>query len=188
MSAFSATLDALFGDPNLARTATYEPAEGDPFPVRVIARRADTVTEFGGARLWSETTRLDVRVAEVASPRPGEEDRSPVKGRDLTSGLPRTVYVSGAEVRSALGDTITAIIEAVRQCLEHTPPELAADVVDKGIVLTGGGALLPGLDLVLHRETGLPVTVSEDPLSCVVRGAGKLLEEPEVLRRVAIAV
>src|SRR4029450_4338655 len=112
----------------------------------------------------------------AASPRPGEEDRSPVKGRDLTSGLPRTVYVSGAGAPAAPSATVTAIIEAVRQCLEHTPPELAADVVDKGIVLTGGGALLPGLDMVLHRETGLPVTVSEDPLSCVVRGAGKLLE------------
>jgi rod shape-determining protein MreB len=123
-----------------------------------------------------------------ASPQPGEEDRSPVKGRDLTSGLPRTVYVSGAEVRAALTDTVSAIVEAVRQCLEHTPPELAADVVDKGIVLTGGGALLRGLDVVLHRETGLPVTVSEDPVSCVVRGAGKLLEAPEVLPRVALSV
>ena len=72
MSAFSAALDTLFGDPNIASTATYEPAEGDPFPVRVIARRADTVTEFGGGRLWSETTRLDLRVSEVASPRPND--------------------------------------------------------------------------------------------------------------------
>jgi hypothetical protein len=72
MSAFSAALDALFGDPNLAHAATYEPADGDSFPVRVIARRADSITEFGGGRLWSETTRLDLRVAEVASPRPGD--------------------------------------------------------------------------------------------------------------------
>jgi hypothetical protein len=78
MSAFSAALDALFGDPHLGRTATYEPADGDAFPVRVIARRNDAVTEFGGGRLWSETTRLDLRVSEVASPRP--DDRIVIDG------------------------------------------------------------------------------------------------------------
>jgi hypothetical protein len=78
MTAFSAALDALFGDPNLARTATYEPADGDPLPVRIVARRADAVTEFGGGRLWSETTRFDLRVAEVADPRP--EDRIVIDG------------------------------------------------------------------------------------------------------------
>jgi hypothetical protein len=92
MSAFSAALDALFGDPNLARTATYEPADGDPVLVRVIARRADAITEFGGGRLWSETTRLDLRVAELSSPRPGDRivldgevfvvQREPVRDRE----------------------------------------------------------------------------------------------------------
>ena len=109
-----------------------------------------------------------------------------VKGRDLTAGLPRTVYVSGAEVREALREPIEAIIEAMHGCLERTPPELAADIVDNGIKLTGGGSLLPGLAELLHRQTDLPITVSDDPLTCVVRGAGRLLDEPAVLARVAI--
>ena len=109
-----------------------------------------------------------------------------VKGRDITTGLPRTVSVKGSEVREALRDPVAAIVEAVRDCLEHTPPELSADIVDKGIVLTGGGALLPGLDHLIHEQTALPVSVSDDPLTCVVRGAGRLLEESSVLARVAI--
>jgi rod shape-determining protein MreB len=111
-----------------------------------------------------------------------------VKGRDLTAGIPKTIYVSGAEVREALREPIEAIVEAVHGCLEKTPPELAADIVDNGITLTGGGALLPGLDHLLHQQTDLPITVSEDPLTCVVRGAGRLLDEPEVLNRVSIPV
>ena len=111
-----------------------------------------------------------------------------VKGRDLTAGLPRTVYVSGAEIREALREPIEAIIEAMHGCLERTPPELAADIVDNGIKLTGGGSLLPGLAELLHRQTDLPITVSDDPLTCVVRGAGRLLDEPAVLARVAIPV
>jgi rod shape-determining protein MreB len=110
----------------------------------------------------------------------------PVKGRDLSTGLPRTTLVNGAEIRAALREPIAAIVEAVRACLELTPPELAADIVDKGIVLTGGGALLPGLDRLIQRETGLPVAVGDDPRSCVVRGAGRVLEDMDVLSRVAI--
>ncbi len=109
----------------------------------------------------------------------------PVKGRDLTTGLPRTVAVTAAEVREALREPVTAIVGAVRGCLERTPPELAADIVDTGITLTGGGALLPGLDELLSREVRLPVTVSEDPLICVVRGAGRVLGDPVFLDRVA---
>jgi rod shape-determining protein MreB len=105
---------------------------------------------------------------------------------DQTSGLPKTVHVSGTEVRDALRETITAIVEVVRGCLEQTPPELAADIVDKGIVLTGGGALLPGLDRLLREQTHLPIAVSDEPLTCVVRGAGRLLDTPDILARVAI--
>jgi rod shape-determining protein MreB len=109
-----------------------------------------------------------------------------VKGRDQATGLPKTVHVSGAEVREALRETIASIVDAVHGCLEQTPPELAADIVDKGIVLTGGGALLPGLDRLLREHTHLPITVSDEPLTCVVRGAGRLLDTPDILARVAI--
>jgi rod shape-determining protein MreB len=123
-----------------------------------------------------------------ACPRQADTDTVAVKGRDLSTGLPRTIHATGAEIRDALRDPIAAIVQAVRSCLEHTPPELAADIVDKGIVLTGGGALLPGLDHLLQAETHLPVRVDGDPLSCVVRGAGRMLDEPGVLARVALPV
>jgi len=111
----------------------------------------------------------------------------PVKGRHLIDGLPRTIVVTAEEVREALRESVTTIVETVRSCLERTPPELAADIVDKGIVMTGGGALLRGLDALLRRETNLPVTVAEDPLTCVARGTGKVLDEIDLLRKVALA-
>ncbi|GBQ24099.1 rod shape-determining protein MreB [Acetobacter estunensis NRIC 0472] len=107
-----------------------------------------------------------------------------VKGRDLISGVPREVVVSQAQIAESLAEPITQIIEAVKLTLENTPPELAADIVDKGIVLTGGGALLYRLDEVLRLSTGLPVTVAEDPLSCVALGTGRTLEEMKRLRDV----
>ena len=92
-----------------------------------------------------------------------------------------------AEIREALRETVQAIVDAVRTGLEQTPPEVAADIVDTGIVLTGGGALLRGLDHVLRQETQLPVTIADNPLECVVLGAGKVLDEIDLLKRVAIA-
>ena len=122
-----------------------------------------------------------------AAPRPDDGSQMPVKGRDLTTGLPRTIIVTSAEVREALREPITAVVEAVRVCLEQTPPELAADIVDKGIMLTGGGALLPGLDQLLNEETDLSIMVSADPLTCVVSGAGQVLDDQAFLTRVAFA-
>jgi rod shape-determining protein MreB len=107
-----------------------------------------------------------------------------IKGRDLVAGVPRKLTVSSDEVRDALADPINAIVEAVKGTLERTPPELAGDVADRGIVLAGGGALLKGLDVLLREETGLPVFLAEDPLSSVVIGAGKALEELDILRQV----
>jgi len=109
-----------------------------------------------------------------------------VKGRDLVSGFPKTITVNEEEVREALREPIAAIVDTVRACLERTPPEIAADIVDKGIVMAGGGARLRGLDHLLRLETSLPVTVAEDPLTCVVRGVGQMLEDLPLLRKVAI--
>jgi rod shape-determining protein MreB len=110
-----------------------------------------------------------------------------VKGRDLLAGIPKTVIVNSAEIREALSEPINAIVEAVMLALERTPPELSADIVDKGIVLTGGGALLRNIDVLLREETGLPVTVSDDPVSCVVLGSGKALDHADLLRNVTIS-
>jgi rod shape-determining protein MreB len=110
-----------------------------------------------------------------------------VKGRDLVAGIPKTVVVSSDEIREALLEPINAIVEAVLIALERTPPELAADIVDKGVVLTGGGALLKNLDVLLREETGLPVMVCDDPISAVVLGSGKALDHIELLKEVTLS-
>jgi rod shape-determining protein MreB len=109
-----------------------------------------------------------------------------VKGRDLVSGIPKTLEIGSLEIREALSEPINAIVEAVRIALERTPPELAADIVDKGIVLAGGGAMLRNLDQLLREETGLPVVIAEEPLSCVVLGSGKVLDELDLLKQVTV--
>jgi rod shape-determining protein MreB and related proteins len=109
-----------------------------------------------------------------------------VKGRDLLQGVPKPVVVNSDEIRDALADPIGAIIEAIRSALEGTPPELSADIVDKGIVLTGGGSMLMNLDTLIREETGLPVARSDDPISAVVLGAGKALDEIDLLKDVTI--
>ena len=109
-----------------------------------------------------------------------------IKGRDLLSGTPKVLQVSSEEMREALAEPINAILEAVKTTLERTPPELAADIVDKGIILAGGGSLLRNLDVLLREETSLPITITEDPLSAVVLGSGKALDELDLLREVMI--
>ncbi|MCI0331322.1 MAG: rod shape-determining protein [candidate division Zixibacteria bacterium] len=115
-----------------------------------------------------------------------KEESMEIKGRDLVAGVPKTLKISSVQIREALSEPINAIIEAVRQALERTPPELAADILDRGIILTGGGALLRGLDKRLRQETNLPVNVAEDPLTCVVRGTGKVLENMAQYSKVLI--
>ena len=110
-----------------------------------------------------------------------------VKGRDLVSGIPKTLKVNSDEIREAMSEQVSTIIEAVRISLERTPPELAADIVDKGIVLAGGGAYLKNLDLLLREQTGLPVLIAEDPLSCVVLGSGAVLDQLDLLRQVSVS-
>ena len=109
-----------------------------------------------------------------------------VKGRDLIAGIPKTLTVSDKEIRKALAETFGAIVEAVKIALERTPPELAADIVDKGVVIAGGGSLIKGLDTLLKEATGLPITLAMDPLSAVALGAGKVLADPKLLRKVTI--
>ncbi len=107
-----------------------------------------------------------------------------IKGRDLINGVPKSLTLDDSEILEAITEPVNAIIEGIKVCLERTPPELAADIVDKGIVLTGGGALLSGLDQLIREETSLPVTIAEDPLRCVVMGCGRVLEELDRMRDV----
>ncbi len=114
----------------------------------------------------------------------GEEREMDVKGRDLVSGIPKTVHVHSQEIRECIQEPIQAVVEAVRRALEITPPELASDIVDRGIVMTGGGALIRGMDRLLQHETNLPIHVDEEPLSCVVRGVGRILDDLQKYRTV----
>ena len=115
-----------------------------------------------------------------------DELRMEIKGRDLIEGIPKTLVITDAEVREALAEPIAAMVDGVRQALERTPPELSADIMDRGIVLSGGGALIRNLDVRLREETGLPVVVAEDPLCSVVLGTGRLLEDIDLLRKVSL--
>jgi rod shape-determining protein MreB len=116
-----------------------------------------------------------------------KEPEAEIRGRDMISGLPKTVVVSSAEVRMALEEPLHAIVDAVRTTLDQTPPELAGDIMDRGVVLTGGGALLRGIDERIRHETGMPVHVAEDPLTSVAMGAGKCVEEFEALQQVLVS-
>ena len=115
-----------------------------------------------------------------------EKQEMEIKGRDLMAGIPKTLLVNDEEIREALAEPIGTIVETVKVALERTPPELAADIVDKGIVMAGGGSMIRGLDLLLREETGLPIILAEDPLSAVALGTGKALDELELLRKVSI--
>jgi rod shape-determining protein MreB len=129
--------------------------------------------------LIGEQTAEDIKI-QIGSAFPVEESREmEVKGRDLVSGIPRAVKVRSEEIREALREPINLIVLAVKKALEQTPPELAADIVDAGIVMTGGGSLLRGLDALLREETNLPIRVAENPRECIVLGAGKILESQE---------
>ena len=111
-----------------------------------------------------------------------ENDKYDVRGLNVINGLPRTVAVSRGEIREALAEPLSQIVEAVRRTLERTPPELAADIFNRGIILAGGGALLQGLDELISNETEVPVFIAEDPLSCVAIGTGKMLSDPKFRR------
>jgi rod shape-determining protein MreB len=132
-----------------------------------------------------ERTAEEIKIKIGSAYKLEKEVSMEVKGRDLVAGLPKTITITSQEVREALMEPISTIVDSVRITLERCPPELSADLVDRGLVLAGGGALLRGLDRLLAEETGLPVHVAEDPLSAVAEGTGKALQEINLLRRVS---
>jgi len=136
--------------------------------------------------LIGERTAEQVKI-EIGSAFPLDEEMTmEIKGRDLVEGVPKTLVVSDEEIREALSETVATIVEAVRVALERTPPELSADIMDKGIIIAGGGSMLKNLDRRLREETGLPVTLAEDPLACVALGTGQMLTDFNLLRKISI--
>jgi len=134
-----------------------------------------------------ERTAEDIKIRIGSAYKLEEESKYTVSGRDLVTGLPKEIEISSVEIREALTEPINSIVDSIKYTLEKTPPELAADIMEKGIMLTGGGALLRGLDQLINRETGIPVNVAEYPLDCVALGTGKVLEEIEVLKNLLIS-
>jgi rod shape-determining protein MreB len=126
---------------------------------------------------------IKIKIGSAFPVQPQDESIE-VRGRDLITGLPKTLKVTADEVRKALAEPVASILEAIKVTLERTPPELAADVIDRGIVMTGGGSLLRGLDKLVSQETGMPVIRAEQPLLSVVQGTGKTVEDPRILRLV----
>ena len=137
--------------------------------------------------LIGERTAEQIKIS-IGNAYPFEEEKTyEVKGRDIITGAPKTIEVNSEEIRDALSEPVSAVADAIKIALERTPPELAADIVDNGIILAGGGSLLANLDVLIKEKTGLPVALAEDPLTCVVRGSGKVLQDIDLLRQVTIA-
>jgi rod shape-determining protein MreB len=138
--------------------------------------------------LIGERTAEQIKI-QIGSAYPLEEPlEMEIKGRDLTNGIPKTITINDTEVREALESVVHTVVEVVKNTLEKTPPELAADIVDRGIILSGGGSLLRNLDKRLREETSLPIFIADDPLSAVVLGAGKVLENLSLLEKVGNAL
>ncbi len=133
-----------------------------------------------------ERTAEEVKITVGSAFPKAQEEKMNIRGRDLVTGLPKTLEITSTEILEALREPVSQIIDAIKYTLEKTPPELAADIMEMGIMLTGGGALLDGLDSLVINETGMPVTIAEEPLDCVVLGTGKTIEELDTLKRVLI--
>jgi rod shape-determining protein MreB len=138
--------------------------------------------------LIGEQTAEQIKIKIGSAFRLEQEEEMEIKGRDLVAGIPKTMKISSVEVREALSEPLQQIVDALMQSLEKTPPELASDIVDRGIVMTGGGSLLRGIDMLLREATNLPITVAEDPLVCVVLGTGKILDDPTQYEKVLMSV
>ncbi len=154
---------------------------GDKMDQAIIAYIRRTHNLLVGER---SAERIKEAIGSACPPEEGEGRTMEIKGRDLLNGVPKELIISERQIAESLTEPISQIIEAVKTALENTAPELAADIVDKGIVLTGGGALLTNMDYVLRYATGLPVSIAEEPLSCVAMGTGRALEEMKKLRHV----
>jgi len=152
---------------------------GDEFDASIIAYVKKNYNLLIGERT-AEAIKMTIG---SAFPYEGEGEMD-IKGRNLVDGLPKNITITSQEVREALRDPLDSVLEAVKTTLERTPPELSADIIDHGITLTGGGALLKGLDELIHKETGMPVNIAEDPLDCVAIGTGKVLESLDALHEV----
>jgi rod shape-determining protein MreB len=158
--------------------------------IRVAGDEMDEATKQYIKRKYNlligERTAEEIKI-KIGSAYPSDEEQTmEIKGRGLVEGVPKTITISSEEIREALAEPVATIVETIRGVLEQTPPELAADIFDRGIVLTGGGALLNGLDRRLSAETGLPVSIADSPLTSVVMGTGKLLVDFALLRRVSL--
>ncbi len=150
--------------------------------ISYIRRNHNLLVGEGSAERIKET------IGSACPPEDGEGRTMEIKGRDLMNGVPKELIMTEAQIAESLAEPVGAIIETVKVALEHTAPELAADIVDKGIVLTGGGALLGNMDYVLRHATGLPVSIADDPLTCVARGTGRALEEIKKLKNVLMTM
>ena len=152
---------------------------GDEFDASIISYIKKKYNLLIGERTAEE---IKIRIGSAYAYE--DEGSMEIKGRNLLDGLPKNTVIHAQEIREALADPLTSILEAVRYTLEKTPPELSADIIDHGIMLTGGGALLRGLDMLISKETGMPVHIAENPLDCVAEGTGKVLEDIDRLREV----
>lgn len=154
---------------------------GDEFDEAIIAHLKKTYNLMIGER-----TAEEIKI-QIGSVYPLEEETTlDVKGRDILAGLPKTITISSEEIREALSEPVSQILEAIRITLERTPPELSADLIDRGLILAGGGALLRGLDKLISEETGLPVHIADDPLTAVALGTGRYLSDFNLLKRLAV--
>lgn len=135
-----------------------------------------------------ERTAEEIKITIGSAFKKKVENSMDIRGRDLVTGLPKTLHITSYEIMEALREPVTAIIDAIKLTLEKTPPELAADIMDRGIMLTGGGALLDGLNELIKQETGMSVNIADNPLDCVAIGAGKVVEEIEMLKRIAVSI
>jgi len=136
----------------------------------------------------ASSERIKKEIGSACPPADGNGLTMEIKGRDLMNGVPKEVTIGQRQIAESLSEPVSAIVEAVKVALESTPPELAADIVDKGIVLTGGGALLTNLDQVLREETGLPISIADEPLSCVALGTGRALENMKAMKGILSTV